>query len=325
MRKEIDKGMIILDKMQEGKISTKSWMEYIDKAEKEYLNLYKKAFQIMKRLWNRERDLNEALGRVDKDAEIPLRIDFTLNETVDVNKLMGVTDTSAREIISDKEQEIMTSIFAKNKMINVPRFSGKMIDWLPFWESYKQYIHQTNLSNLVKFNALRDCLEGKAAALIKRYPQDGSFYEEAIDRLMSIYNNSDNQTRNLYDKLKGIKRARESLNEIRRTFNEVAVILNQLKRLGNDVNTPGYLIEARFKFPKSVLEELAKEERANYEGRITNMDDLLNEIENHILIQESIEDEETQEVERTYQARENRNIDCGLCGKMGHRARVFHN
>ena len=44
----------------------------------------------------------------------------------------------------------MTKVLAKNNYLDLPKFSGKMIDWHDFWEMFKILIHDTDEPNIIK-------------------------------------------------------------------------------------------------------------------------------------------------------------------------------
>ncbi|PAV86781.1 hypothetical protein WR25_01134 [Diploscapter pachys] len=162
--------------------------------------------------------------------------------------------------------------------------------------------------------------------MIKRYPQDGSAYREAIERFMAIYDSDQTRFKGLYEKLKAIKTVRENLREIRTTFNTVHAIINQIARIQQDIDTDAFLVEVRYKFPRSVLEQVARIEKEKYNGKITQMKDLLNEIEDFINTQEVVQGEYWGDGEigneRVFNVRSNKineQSKCKFCGRTNHK------
>ena len=121
--------------------------------------------------------------------------------------------------------------------------------------------------------------------------------------------------------MKGVKRAKDSVSDMRRVFNDCAILCNQIERLGQDVNCATYLTEVRYKFPREVLEEVARRERDKYGGKIREMKDLIEVIEDYILTQESISEEQPVErLERSFQVMQIEKPACSLCNKTNHKA-----
>lgn len=316
VRAELDKLQVLVDTLPEDKRSSEDAREWLKKAESNYDEAYVKTWTLTDKLWLRDRSLRDMLQSEGEEEVEP--IDFMLNKGININQYKR----ESRSTNNRRDPNYtMTKALTKNNYLDLPKFSGKMVDWLGFWEMFKILIHDTDEPDIIKFSALKNACEGKALELIKRYPSDGSAYEEAVNRLMTIYNSDQGQFKHLYEKLKAIKRSRESLQDCRRIFNEVAIIANQLKRLGISVDTPTYLTEIRYKFPRNLLEEVARVEREKYGGRIAVMKDLLDEIENYILTHEDIENEYgNEELERSFQAVRIEKPGCAFCNKQGHHA-----
>uniref|UniRef100_A0A914NPN2 Uncharacterized protein n=1 Tax=Meloidogyne incognita TaxID=6306 RepID=A0A914NPN2_MELIC len=65
--------------------------------------------------------------------------------------------------------------------LSLPKFNGKCVEFTSFWNSFKVGVHDVpDLSEAVKFNYLKECLDGPALLLIKSLPLTNASYHEAI-------------------------------------------------------------------------------------------------------------------------------------------------
>nr|CAD2201681.1 unnamed protein product [Meloidogyne enterolobii] len=82
--------------------------------------------------------------------------------------------------------------------LSLPKFSGKCIEFTSFWNSFRVGVHDIpNLSDAVKFNYLKECLDGPALLLIKSLPLTDASYHEAIRLLRENYGNANEINRTL--------------------------------------------------------------------------------------------------------------------------------
>nr|CAD2181450.1 unnamed protein product [Meloidogyne enterolobii] len=82
--------------------------------------------------------------------------------------------------------------------LSLPKFNGKCVEFTSFWNSFKVGVHDIpDLSDAVKFNYLKECLDGPALLLIKSLPLTNASYHEAIRLLRENYGNSDEINRTL--------------------------------------------------------------------------------------------------------------------------------
>ncbi|XP_071629316.1 uncharacterized protein [Temnothorax longispinosus] len=75
-----------------------------------------------------------------------------------------------------------TSKFPK---MELPKFSGNIKDWLPFWSQFKEINDDASISNEDKMQYLQQALVSRANELVKSFPPTGENYEKAI---MSLKN-----------------------------------------------------------------------------------------------------------------------------------------
>ncbi|XP_017470099.1 PREDICTED: uncharacterized protein LOC108361847 [Rhagoletis zephyria] len=80
---------------------------------------------------------------------------------------------------------------SKLPKLKLPSFSGKYSEYTNFITSFKQIIdREYSLSNIEKFNHLRNCLQGPALETIDAFSVSNENYTKALDRLKVRYDNA---------------------------------------------------------------------------------------------------------------------------------------
>lgn len=80
---------------------------------------------------------------------------------------------------------------SKLPTLKLPTFTGKYSDYRNFITSFKQVIdRELGLSNIEKFNHLRNCLQGPALDTINAFQITNENYPKALERLKSRYDNT---------------------------------------------------------------------------------------------------------------------------------------
>ncbi|KAG0444025.1 hypothetical protein HPB47_014271 [Ixodes persulcatus] len=94
-------------------------------------------------------------------------------------------------IHNDGDGHVATSK-VKLPKLELQRFGGAATDWQPFWEQYKQAIHDNDsLSNAEKFLYLRSALTGKAASAIASIQATGENYDTVVELLRKRFGRTD--------------------------------------------------------------------------------------------------------------------------------------
>ena len=76
---------------------------------------------------------------------------------------------------------------AKLPKLDITNFSGKVSDWLPFWNIFEAEIDATEMPAVSKFGYLKELLEPKVRAEIEGLPFNSEGYERAKNILKSEY------------------------------------------------------------------------------------------------------------------------------------------
>ena len=99
---------------------------------------------------------------------------FFPNRTVSYNSNHSVSSNSTQ--------------FYRLPKIALPSFSGDILRWQTFWDSYESTIHMNaNLTDVQKFTYLKSQLEGNAARVIEGFAMTNANYARAIDLLKERY------------------------------------------------------------------------------------------------------------------------------------------
>ena len=95
--------------------------------------------------------------------------------------LGGVTASTNAEL---RNKFAAADTASKLPKLMLKKFSGEVIQWQSFWDSYKSAMHnEKGLSVITKFSYLRDLLEDSATSVIAGLPTTEANYSSAIELL----------------------------------------------------------------------------------------------------------------------------------------------
>ena len=80
---------------------------------------------------------------------------------------------------------------------NIPKFSGKVIDFQVFYESFMEMVHETNAGDRLKLNILIDKLDDRTAKTISKF--SAYHYEKAWQQIQDLYMDSNHFLFNLQE------------------------------------------------------------------------------------------------------------------------------
>ena len=77
---------------------------------------------------------------------------------------------------------------AKLPKLILPRFSGDVFDWVPFYDAYMAHIgDKASLSPIAKFSHLLSLLDGEAARVVKSFKLTADNYKPALEHLVDRF------------------------------------------------------------------------------------------------------------------------------------------
>ena len=92
--------------------------------------------------------------------------------------LTGVIPSPTAVDLRNQAQQFAVGRLPK---LTLPTFSGNILDWLTFWDSFRAAIHlNPNLSGVQKFNYLKAQLQGDAARAVEGFPLSDQKYLHAV-------------------------------------------------------------------------------------------------------------------------------------------------
>ena len=90
--------------------------------------------------------------------------------------------------------------------LSLRKFNGDLTSWMPFWESFKSFIHENKeITSIDKFNYLNSLLEGSAAAAIAGLTLSEANYNEAVTILTKWFGNRQQIVTKHMDALMGLE------------------------------------------------------------------------------------------------------------------------
>ena len=165
---------------------------------------------------------------------------------------------ASRESINHKPVS-NTMMYSPVKLppLQLPMFSGTVVEWPEFWALFDTIHTNTQLSQVSKFAYLKDCLTAEAAQCMGGLPITAGAYEIAIDVLCERYGGPEIVISSLYTELRRMPMAERGFDSIENTFDNMERIMRQLSTLGENVSQQRLLVQQIMaKFPLEVIVKL---------------------------------------------------------------------
>lgn len=109
-----------------------------------------------------------------------------------VNRLLVRLEQAIEPTTGSRESDVKPQgqvISAKLPAIELPRFTGKVHEWLSFHDLFQSLVHCRNITDAEKHYYLRASLEGEPLSLIRQLPMDENNYPVALKLLQDRYQN----------------------------------------------------------------------------------------------------------------------------------------
>ncbi|XP_059047800.1 uncharacterized protein LOC131843203 [Achroia grisella] len=162
--------------------------------------------ELLEDLWNNFKQ-NHQILMITTEINIH-ESDYIKNEIYDLTEdIFTAAKCEMKEILktfcspnptSDSNQTTLSQSKAPTAMtpelklphINIPVFTGKYSEWIPFHDLFVSLIHRNSaLMDVQKLHYLKSSLSGEAATLLKHIPISEANYEDAWVILQKRYNN----------------------------------------------------------------------------------------------------------------------------------------
>ena len=148
--------------------------------------------------------------------------------------------------------------------LSLPIFSGNILEWQTFWDSYESAVHlNLSLTNVQKFNYLKAQLEHEALDSIAGFALTNVNYDEAVNLLKERFGQQDKIINAYMQALLEIPSPRNHLTSLRSFYDKMESYVRGLEALGQTQETYGTLLVPIImkKLPGEVRQHLAREHR----------------------------------------------------------------
>lgn len=150
----------------------------------------------------------------------------------------------------------------KPPKLDLPAFSGNILEWQEFWTVFDANIHQRDdMTAVEKFTFLKSKLTGSAKNAIDGLLVNNENYEAAIDILTERFDKSEERLITiLYGQLKTLAYSGRKVEDQRKTYDACERIFRQMISAGEDVdNSRTLTIDYLSRFPPVAIRELEKD------------------------------------------------------------------
>ncbi|KAK2559409.1 hypothetical protein P5673_018033 [Acropora cervicornis] len=170
----------------------------------------------------------------------------------------------------------MKSNTVKLPKLDFNKFSGELLKWQEFWDSFESAIHSNaSLNPVEKMNYLRAKLEGEAEEVISGLTLTNANYEEAIRLLQKRFGQNEIIINAHYTSLMDMPASSSSTSALRTRYDSIEKHLRSLQALGEDVNTKMLVSLIMTKLPKDVITPLTDHKEVGQEWTVQLLRDKL--------------------------------------------------
>ena len=127
--------------------------------------------------------------------------------------------------------------------LSLPTFSGNILNWNAFWDSFRCEVHsQENLSNVTKFTYLRAQLSGEPLRLIAGFSLQDDNYPLAVDMLKENYGKPSRIADAHFRALQGLPPVADNLQSLKSFHHSLEGHIRSLEALGKQTDSYGAIL-----------------------------------------------------------------------------------
>ncbi|XP_053395734.1 uncharacterized protein LOC128555930 [Mercenaria mercenaria] len=127
--------------------------------------------------------------------------------------------------------------------LDLPIFTGNVIDWQAFWDSYESAIHaNSSLTDVQKFNYLKSFLRGEALQTIAGFALTNVNYQKAVEILHERYGQREKIIQTYMTALLDLPAPVNNFASLRHFYDETETHIRGLDSLGQSENAYGSLL-----------------------------------------------------------------------------------
>ncbi|XP_062582942.1 uncharacterized protein LOC134244699 [Saccostrea cucullata] len=146
--------------------------------------------------------------------------------------------------------------------LNLPVFSGDLLQWQTFWDCFETSIHGNNsLSNVEKFSYLRSLLCGEALRSVSGFSLTNTNYRQAIDVSFERYGQNHKIINAHIQSLIDLPLPKPSPASLRNFLDKMECCIRGLEALGTDENTYGTILTPMIynKLPAEIRKNITRD------------------------------------------------------------------
>ena len=207
--------------------------------------------------------------------------------------------------------------------LNLPFFDGNILEYQPFMDSFFAAVGNREISDVEKFNYLKNQLRGDAAKSIQGLALTSANYNEAIEILQKRYGRPSVIIRAHVKNLLALEKVSKlNLQDLRKLVDEVEINVRGLKTLGVASDSYGIFLTqiVLSKLPASICLEWARKSDLDDVGIEDLLTFLENEIQSHELVNEPESENRIPKIKRyeTAHVLQSSHRFCLLCNQSNH-------
>ena len=265
------------------------WIASLKMSLNEKLEKLKTLDREIEELLDGEDELAEEIERTDEYMERVHEAVAKLNKVL--NPRLSSADSVTRPTASaepvTQPPAPPAARTVKLPRLTLPRFSGNILKWSSFWDSYASAVHNNpDLSDVDKFNYLRSLLEGSAYDAIAGLTLSSATYSEAIEILGKRYGDKQVIITKHMEKLLGTEAVEsdKNLRGLRRLHDDVESHIRSLYALGVAPESYGAMLTPVLinKLPPEVRLEISRK----FTGDVPEVDKILKAVEEELRARE---------------------------------------
>ena len=163
------------------------------------------------------------------------------------NSLIPNTDTihPGRTVssFSSSSNSANSAQFYRLPKISLPSFSGDILQWQSFWDSYESTINSNaNLTDVQKFTYLKSQLEGTAARVVEGFAMTNANCVRAIDLLKERFGKQQKTTHAAMQALIKLPAPSSKVSSLRNFYDKMETYIRSLEAMGQCQESYGNLL-----------------------------------------------------------------------------------
>ena len=226
---------------------------------------------------NKLKELDDSILDILPPNEIEKEIETSLQrEEISFDILAKINHYLSKVHVSNDSRPKISSINCKLPKIEIPKFSGDILAWQGFYDSFSSTIDRNeHISNVEKFTYLRSFLTDNALSLISGLSLSDSNYNEALKCLKDRYDNEQvlvNAYMKRFVELPVIKLENDFIG-LRKMYDQIQTSIRNLNSLKKPTETYGLLLVHLLseKLPTEIRIIISRK----FENRIWDLNEML--------------------------------------------------